>query len=109
MWYQGQMAVLATQKPVVFSAPPQSALTYTAGVMTLGGAYYITQKTLAIAFLPCEKLVSNQRVELKGNYVPPQSLKELFQKAGKPALVRLGAASLAFFCSGAVQTHLALK
>jgi hypothetical protein len=135
MWFQGQKAALnlMKSKSVGFSGPvpgpgpvpDQSALTYTSGFVALGCGYLVTQKALVALFLPTEKaampttrssqevgkiaIIGSSKRSQSLNYVPPQSVKEFFQRAGKPALIRIGAAGFAFFCSGAVQTHLALK
>lgn len=44
-----------------------------------------------------------------GKFVQPKSVGDLLSRIGPPVLMRLGAASFAFFCAGAVQTVVASK
>ena len=44
-----------------------------------------------------------------GKFVQPKSVGDLLSRIGPPVLMRLGAASFAFFCAGAVQTYVASK
>lgn len=44
-----------------------------------------------------------------GKFVQPKSVGDLLSRIGPPVLMRLGAASLAFFCAGAVQTYVASR
>jgi len=41
------------------------------------------------------------------SFVPPQNLGDVYRRIGPPVLARLGAASLAFFTAGVVQTYVA--
>lgn len=44
-----------------------------------------------------------------GKFVQPKSVGDLLSRIGPPVLMRLGAASFAFFCAGAVQTYVASR
>ena len=44
-----------------------------------------------------------------GKFVQPKSMGDLLSRIGPPVLMRLGAASFAFFCAGAVQTYVASR
>mmetsp|Transcript_26349 Transcript_26349/g.36967 ORF Transcript_26349/g.36967 Transcript_26349/m.36967 type:complete len:180 (-) Transcript_26349:578-1117(-) len=39
------------------------------------------------------------------SFVPPQNLGDVYRRIGPPVLVRLGAASIAFFMAGIIQTY----
>eukprot|EP00978_Attheya_sp_CCMP212_P010338 scaffold24970_cov34-Attheya_sp.AAC.4 len=41
-------------------------------------------------------------------FVPPKNMSELFHRAGRPVLLRLGAICVSFFCAGAAQTYASL-
>uniref|UniRef100_A0A6S8TYM2 Uncharacterized protein n=1 Tax=Chaetoceros debilis TaxID=122233 RepID=A0A6S8TYM2_9STRA len=114
------------------NAPDQSIGSFAAGIVTLFGSYNLAFTGLAAAILPKKELssvsapakpststgagasnsTSGNKKSIKKfqqNYKPPQSMQEFFQKAGRPGLVRVGAAGFAFFCAGAAQTIVALK
>ena len=44
-----------------------------------------------------------------GKFVQPKGIGDLLSRVGPPVLMRLGAASFAFFCAGAVQTYVASR
>ena len=44
-----------------------------------------------------------------GKFVQPKSVGDLLSRIGPPVLMRLGAASFALFCAGAVQTYVASR
>jgi hypothetical protein len=50
------------------------------------------------------KLPKNQPL----TFVPPKNMSELFHRAGRPVLLRLGAICVSFFCAGAAQTYASL-
>lgn len=99
MWYGGQRAILSRANRM--EAPPQSAASYATGFATLVGAY-----GLQSAFFPHEKETIKTEKKV---YVPPKSAGEVFQRVGRPVLMRVGAGSIALFCAGAAQTYVALR
>jgi len=113
MWYSGQQLVLS--KKQLSLAPTQSAGSYAAGIVTLAGAYGL-QSTLFPKL--AEKPNKATRASSKSKsfvpphkqaqaYQPPQTMGEVFQRMGRPLLMRVGAGSVAFFCAGIVQTIVA--
>jgi hypothetical protein len=97
MWYSGQQVVLRRKQ--LAEAPPQSAASYTTGIMTLVGTYGLQ----SFAFPDAQTKIT------QGGYVPPQSIGEVFQRVGRPIVLRLGASSAAFFCAGVVQTYVTTR
>lgn len=102
MWYSGQQVVLSREK--LLEAPRQSAASYASGIVTLVGTY-----GLQSMLFPQDKTNTTITKENKKVYVPPQSVGEAFQRVGRPVLLRLGAASIAFFAAGITQTYVACR
>jgi hypothetical protein len=100
MWYCGQQVMLSRKKLV--EAPPHSAASFASGIVTLIGTY-----SLQSMLFPQDKATTTIVKENKKVYVPPQNIGEAFQRVGRPVLMRVGAASVAFFCAGAAQTYVA--
>ena len=113
MWHQGAQTVLGKmQEP-----PKQTFTTYTAGMLVLGGSYVTFYKGFASVFLQ-DLSIDNYRKDKSSSlsergksrtYVPPKTMQEMFERAGKPTFVRIGAGGLAFFLAGVTQTYLALQ
>lgn len=109
--------------------PPQSFLSYTAGIITLSGMYLSQDRLIQQWEAGCSKTANNaassspqqhphQTTPTNSKYFlphkaphqafrPPQTVQELMERLGPPLLSRLGAASLSFFCAGVVQTYVA--
>lgn len=100
--------------------PPQSAATYASGVLALVGTYglqstvvnYLEQRgdgTSTRSPPPTAAAAQSSSPKKKSQpFVPPKNMGELFNRAGRPVLIRLGATFVAFFCAGAIQTFAAL-
>ena len=136
-WYQGQKTVLATNLKRSFISeddfPSQTFTSYTLGLATLGGAYYV--QSLAFPFIEggtvaAQELkehamsarhsdhfsknnkqfsVYNNKEGGPGRYAPPKDMFELARRVFPPITLRIAASSVAFFCAGAVQTYIAIK
>lgn len=124
----GSSASSMVLSPSKSNVPDHSVGSFTAGILTLFGSYNLAFAGLAATFLTQEDLSSASSKSSAGaagasismgdkqdmkkfqqNYKPPQSLQEFFQRAGRPGMVRVGAAGFAFFCAGAAQTIVAMK
>jgi len=105
MWYSGQKLVLSRTK--LIKPPQQTAASYSAGISTLIGTYGL----MSAVFLNRAQKTSTAAVtkEKKTGYVPPKTFGEVFQRVGRPALMRVGLGSIAFFCSGVAQTYVAVR
>lgn len=107
-WSTGEALILKRYR--VSSPPPQSAGTYTAGLLTLAGAYSFQSALihrLEQSGADISPTAGNNRGNQNKSYVPPQNFAEVVQFS-RPMMVRLGAAGVAFFCAGAVQTYISL-
>lgn len=100
-WYSGQKVVLSRTK--LLEPPPQSAASYFCGVSTL----VVTYGLLSAVFL--HHADKSTVIKEKKGYVPPKNIGEVFQRVGRPVLMRVGAGAVAFFCAGAAQTFVALR
>jgi len=101
MWYSGQQIVLSRSKRI--EPPPQSAASFATGLAAFFGTYGVQS-----ALFPHDKPTTTTTAK-KMVYVPPKSVGEVFQRVGRPILMRVGAGSVAFFCAGAAQTYVALR
>lgn len=126
LWYSGQQFVM-TRCPLPslrFTAmpssqpPPQTLGSYTAGLITVGGTYFVLEHLIqqtevsGAANNPGTTTSSPRHViphkaPPHQAFQPPQTIEELIQRLGPPLLSRLGALSFSFFCAGAVQTYVA--
>mmetsp|Transcript_64 Transcript_64/g.132 ORF Transcript_64/g.132 Transcript_64/m.132 type:complete len:158 (-) Transcript_64:882-1355(-) len=124
-WSAGQNFML--KRSSLESSPPSDTLTsYGSGILTLGITYGLAEVvfayiggTTAIATTAASSSSSSSAASgharpsggggklTAGRYVPPKSAGDLLGRVGPPVLMRLGAASFAFFCAGAVQTYVA--
>lgn len=103
MWYSGQKMVLSQTKRL--TPPPQSTASYSAGIASLVGTYGLLS---AVFFHNADKTTPTAATEKKV-YVPPKNFADVFQRVGRPVLMRAGAGSVAFLCAGAAQTYVALR
>lgn len=112
-------------EPAVYDVenpPRQNILTYSAGLLTLGGTFIVQDSLIQRweAASGLQQQGEQAKHNAKGNakyflphkdptyaFQPPQTPQELIQRLGRPLLSRLAAASVSFFCAGVVQTYLA--
>lgn len=118
MWYQGQQCVYQGMRSRQLSnpLPRQSFLSYSSGLATLAGTFYV-QRPLIDRFEGGQEARDKARAAFRTEFTPPhkspnpfrppQTALELYERAGRPMLARLTAGSLAFFCAGAVQAYVA--
>jgi hypothetical protein len=98
MWGQGQQMALRTSSRL--EHPPSSSVaSYVCGVGTLIGAY-AGQGQLIRKFEG-----SSTPSSAPAPYQQPQNVVDALRRMGKPALLHVGAASMAFFCAGLMQTY----
>jgi hypothetical protein len=133
MWYQGQHFSLSrvtnanNHKNSSSDPPDQSLLSYSAGILTLVGTYYM--QSLTFPYLQnseaAEELLTQQKAlesqsrphvttkkishQSQTGYMPPQSITELAKRVGPPLMLRIAATSVAFFVAGVVQTYVAIQ
>lgn len=101
-FYCGQQVMLSRRN--LIEAPPQSAASFATGMMTFVGTY-----GLQSMLFPQDKTPTAVIKEKKKVYAPPQNLAEVFQRVGRPVLMRVGAGSVAFFCAGVAQTYVTCR
>jgi hypothetical protein len=114
MWTYGRQLVITRQN--LRDMPKQSLASQTAGLFALYSTYKLQSPLLAF-FDGDATAQSRARETMQREFTPPhkslhafqppQTLTEVYERAGRPILARLGAVSLAFFCAGAVQTYVA--
>jgi hypothetical protein len=114
MWYCGQQVVLGQKQ-----APVSGALAYASGTFSGVGTYYGLQRACFPQALAGEKKTPNAKLnsgidkihvpphKQSNAFQPPQSTEEIFQRMGRPLLMRLGAGGVALFCAGVAQTYVA--
>ena len=109
------------------SVPTGSILSYASGIATAAGLYHVQSTVIAryepksSIMVPTASATTNipaRRTTTAGDsfipphkatqpFRPPQTVNELYQALGRPFLTRLAAASVSFFCAGAVQAYVA--
>lgn len=103
--------------------PKQTFITNAAGLITLTGTFLV-QDSMIQRWEAASELQHQEAQQFRqgarenmnrflphknpgGAFQPPQTPQELIERLGRPLLTRLAAASLSFFCAGAVQTYMA--
>ena len=117
-WSAGQKLALPSSRSE--DPPPDTFASYSAGLTALGGAYGLAEFALGkfeignpATHHSGEGGAAGAKADIRnaagsGNkFVQPKSVGELLGRVGPPVLLRLGAVSMAFFCSGAVQSYVA--
>jgi hypothetical protein len=102
MWNNGQQLVFNRHPSFDDgqSRPNQSILSYASGIGALVGAYGLQSR--AICYMEDQTSPSAKQAE---PYKPPSGFGDMLRRSGKPILLHVGAASMAFFCAGAIQTY----
>ena len=120
-WSAGQKLILAADNTssaqVDDEAPPNTLASNVAGLASLAGTYGAAEYLLgrseisggAATATGKGPTVAGSGATGGGKFVQPKSVGDLLSRIGPPVLMRLGAASFAFFCAGAVQTYVASR
>ena len=133
LWSQGEHLVLSTHYDRRFitqsDAPDQTIKSYTLGIVSVIGAYYL--QSLAFPLIEGGKVKVQELKEHAlsrrhsnhfeskdftvykqgghGQYKPPKDFLELAKRVAPPIALRVAASSSSFFCAGIIQTYVALS
>mmetsp|Transcript_50267 Transcript_50267/g.75059 ORF Transcript_50267/g.75059 Transcript_50267/m.75059 type:complete len:151 (-) Transcript_50267:1805-2257(-) len=121
MWGQGQSTAMMLSTTSM-NPPPSTLLSSCSGIATVVGVY--GAQGLAIRYFegdsPSSSMVdqshhktgsraaSSDHAQSSSSFKPPKGAVDVLKRVGKPALLHVGAASVAFFFAGMVQTKVAL-
>ena len=124
-WSAGQKLILAADNTssaqVDDEAPPNTLASNVAGLASLAGTYGAAEYMLGRSESSGGAATATGKGPNVagsgdgggggggGKFVQPKSVGDLLSRIGPPVLMRLGAASFAFFCAGAVQTYVASR
>jgi len=105
-WSAGQRLLLAGLDDAA-AAPPSTWGSNVAGLAALAGTYGVVESSLGRWESTSRSGAHHGASGSSGGpkFVQPKSVGDLMSRIGPPVLARLGAASFAFFCAGAVQAY----
>jgi hypothetical protein len=105
-WCQGQNLAMRLSDNRL-EPPTQSILSYTLGLTALLGSYALQAQAIRRLESGDNMPKTTTSSSTKGAYNPPSGIGDVMGRAGKPALLHIGAASFAFFCMGIAQNYVA--